>query len=168
MHVQANSTRESDGVAARAWSAFNTIAQLVEDSGPLAQQIAGTIFPCFAWASGTRHWSASELQKLKALQVCMKRSIAHWCPSVAARGPDALEAERHPAMGCGLRHMMAMVRACGAHSSRRVASLDVGHAWLAQCVVAAHRAMLACELVTSWLAELVWSRTQPPRPSTLG
>lgn len=35
------------------------------------------IFPCFAWASGARHWSASELQKLKALPSKMMRRIAH-------------------------------------------------------------------------------------------
>lgn len=31
--------------------------------------------PPFAWASGTRHWTASELEKLKALQVKMTRGI---------------------------------------------------------------------------------------------
>lgn len=38
------------------------------------------VFLVFAWASGTRHWTALELQKLKALQVRMTRRAGHVPP----------------------------------------------------------------------------------------
>lgn len=65
-----------------------------------------------------RHWCASELQKLKVLQVRMTRRIAHWFPreeedwaafpALQRVGPGTLASERDPQLGpgCG-RHVVA-------------------------------------------------------------
>lgn len=67
--IQADSTLEIAHVVARAWSALHAKVPVLRSRGHLNAKLRVLhlgIFPCFAWASGTRHWCASELQKLKA------------------------------------------------------------------------------------------------------
>lgn len=40
-----------------------------------------SVYACFAWARGTRQWTAAELQQLKSMQVRIRRRLARWYPA---------------------------------------------------------------------------------------
>lgn len=69
VHMQADCTQEFDEIFSRAWKAFHAKAPLWRSNGHLHAKLRILhlgISPCFMWASGTRNWSATELQKLSS------------------------------------------------------------------------------------------------------
>lgn len=81
--MQADLELEFTQVQSNAWAAFHRKAPLWRTKGRLHAKLRIlhlSVSVSFAWSSGTRHWMAGELQRIKAMQVCMTRRIAGWFP----------------------------------------------------------------------------------------
>lgn len=51
--------------------------------------LSASVDACFSWASGTRHWTAGELQQVRSLQLKMSRRIAKRYPQPRAKNRPA-------------------------------------------------------------------------------
>lgn len=72
VHMQAYLELEFAQVLSRTWAAFHMKAPLRRTKGSLHAKLRIkhlSVYASFSWSSGTRHWTAGELQRVETMQV---------------------------------------------------------------------------------------------------
>lgn len=123
VHMQAEHACEFEKTASKTWAAFHLKSLQWRTRGSLHAKLRVfhlSVYASFAWASGTRHWTAGGLQRIHAnahdptgswVFPLTRRGMGRLCPQVLRLEPHPVATGRDPALGpCHRRLVVALGR----------------------------------------------------------